>query len=62
MAKKTLTFEDKLKRIEEIVELLDSGEIPLDDMLKIYEEGIQLTKSLKEYLEKAEIKIVEIGK
>ena len=59
MAKKQ-SFEEKLKRLEEIVELLDMGEIPLEEMLKNYEEGIALTKELRKYLNEAEIRIINV--
>lgn len=56
------TFESKLARLEEIVGLLDGSEIPLNEMLKNYEEGNNLVKELRDYLNNAEMKIVEINK
>jgi exodeoxyribonuclease VII small subunit len=55
------TFEEQFKRLEEIVELLDSGDAPLEELLKIFEEGMQLAKSLREFLNKAEQKVIEIS-
>lgn len=55
-------FEEKLKRLEEIVGLLDSSEVPLEDALKVYEEGIGLANELRKFLESAELKIIEISK
>jgi exodeoxyribonuclease VII small subunit len=63
MAKKTeKTFEEKLRRLEIIVELLDKGEEPLDELIKLYEEGMQLATNCREFLEKAELKVIEISK
>jgi len=62
MAKKTLSFEQQLNRLEEIVAILDEGNIPLDEMLKIYEEGMNLASEMKNYLEKAEQKVIDISK
>lgn len=61
MAKKQ-TFEEKLQRLEEIVELLDSGDVPLEEMLKSYEEGIGLTGELRKYLNEAELRIINVQK
>lgn len=59
---KELKFEEKLKRIEEIVEVLDSGETDLEEMLKLYEEGMKLASESREFLDKAEQKIIDISK
>jgi len=49
-----LSFEEQLQRLEEIVEILDDGGAALDEMLKLYEEGMQRSQYCREYLEKAE--------
>ena len=54
MAKKTLTFEAAVFRLEEILQRLESGDADLSASLKLYEEGIALTRSCTELLEKAE--------
>lgn len=55
-------FEEKLQRIREITEAMDSTETSLDDMIKLYEEGMALAGECKGFLENAEMKIVEINK
>ena len=60
--KKTQGFEEQFNRLEEIVDILDSGEEPIEKLMEYYEEGMKLTKSMKNFLEEAEQKIVEIGK
>ena len=54
------SFEEKINRIQEIVDLLDSGEKPLEEMIIIYEEGMKLATECKSFLENAENKIIDI--
>ena len=60
--KKEETFEDNLKRLQEISDLLEDGEIGLDQSIKLYEEGIKLSKVCYDKLEAAELKITELKK
>ncbi|MBE2189059.1 MAG: exodeoxyribonuclease VII small subunit [Desulfobulbaceae bacterium] len=55
-----MKFEDKIKRIDEISEILDEGNVSLDEMTKLYEEGLSLASDCRKYLEKAELKIIDI--
>lgn len=59
---KTTSFEAKLTTFQEIINTLDSGELPLDEQVNLYEKGMKLAKELKDFLEKAEMKIIEINK
>ena len=52
-----LKFEDCLTRLEQIVSALESGNLPLEDSLKVFEEGIALTRRCAKYLDEAEQKI-----
>ena len=52
-----LKFEKALERLEKIVEELEAGDIPLEDALKKYEEGVRLSRLLNEKLSQAEKKI-----
>ncbi len=63
-AKKTSkqTFEDAIKRLEKIVEALEQGDVPLDEALNLYEEGIQLSRSCGERLKEAELRIKKLNK
>ena len=56
------SFEDSLNRLEKIVESLEQGQVPLDDALKLYEEGIQLSKACAEKLKAAELRIKKLAK
>ncbi|MEN8259136.1 MAG: exodeoxyribonuclease VII small subunit [Pseudomonadota bacterium] len=56
--KKTSTlFEESLKELEEIVELLERGDIPLEDSLKSFERGVKLTRACQKALKEAEQKV-----
>jgi exodeoxyribonuclease VII small subunit len=50
-------FEDRLQRLEKIVEDLEKGEVPLDHALKLFEEGMQLSNACRKELEDAEGRI-----
>ncbi|MFI5184870.1 MAG: exodeoxyribonuclease VII small subunit [Vicinamibacteria bacterium] len=51
------SFETALKQLEEIVQRLEKGELSLEESLKLYEEGIQLSRLCHGKLEEAEGKI-----
>ncbi|MGQ0812764.1 MAG: exodeoxyribonuclease VII small subunit [Nitrospiraceae bacterium] len=50
-------FEHAMARLEAIVAELEKGELPLDESLKIFEEGIRLSKSCLKMLDEAERKV-----
>jgi exodeoxyribonuclease VII small subunit len=50
-------FEECLQRLEKIVEQLEKGEIPLEQALKLFEEGIALSNNCRKELEDAEGKV-----
>ena len=51
------TFESRLKSLEELVDQLESGELPLEQAVKTFEEGMKLSKQLNEALAAVEQKI-----
>ncbi len=51
------TYEKDYKKLEEIVKKLESGDISLDESVKLYEEGVALYKSLEKTLKEYEGKI-----
>lgn len=57
-----LSFEASYKKLEEILEKLNSGDTPLDDAIKLYEEADQLIKVCNERLSAAEQKIEKLVK
>jgi exodeoxyribonuclease VII small subunit len=58
---KTNSFEDSFTRLQEILESLESDNCTLEQTLKLYEEGLQLTKFCQDKLNKAELRIKEIN-
>ena len=54
---KQKTFEESLKRLEEIVRALENGDTPLDESMKLFEDGVSLSATCNELLEKAEQKV-----
>jgi exodeoxyribonuclease VII small subunit len=47
-------FEEQLKGLEGIVEKLEQGDLPLEDSIKLFEEGVKLSEACKKELEEAE--------
>jgi exodeoxyribonuclease VII small subunit len=56
------TFEQSLRRLEQIVERLEKGEVSLDDSIKMYEEGIVLSKACMDKLSRAELRLKKLSK
>lgn len=59
----TLSFEQSLARLDEIIAMLEKDNVPLDDLMKLYEEGVGLLRSCNEQLDGAEqkVKILKIS-
>lgn len=58
--KKELSFEESLLKLEEIVKKLESGEVPLDDAIKEFNEAMVLAKNCDQKLKNAEEAITKI--
>lgn len=58
--KKKLDYEKSVLRLEEITKLLESGELSLEESMKLFEEGTKLSAACYEMLNKAEQKITKI--
>jgi exodeoxyribonuclease VII small subunit len=58
----TLPFEEALKKLETIVEAMESEDLPLETLLSKYEEGTQLARICQEKLAEAEAKIQQLEK
>ncbi|MFA6286267.1 MAG: exodeoxyribonuclease VII small subunit [Opitutaceae bacterium] len=56
------SFEDALERLETIVESMESGEVPLAELLAKFEEGNTLLKVCESRLKEAELKIEQLKK
>lgn len=58
--KKNVSFEEGLKRLESIAGQMEQGELPLEELLALYEEGLRLSEELKLKLDAAEGRMMEV--
>jgi exodeoxyribonuclease VII small subunit len=56
----TMNFEDALRALEDVVRKLESGEVPLDESITLYERGEQLRKLCQARLDAAQARIERI--
>ena len=54
MPKKTKSFEENLSELQKIVDVLDTGKVPLAEVLQLYKDGISLIEKANQELERAE--------
>ena len=62
MDNKDMSFEASIKRLDEIVKLLEKGDAPLSESLKLFEEGTELIGNCDKLLNEAEQKVVKLRK
>ena len=62
MAKSEKNFEDLMVKLEEITEKLENDKLSLDESVKLFEEGIKISKECNEKLEDAEKRITVLLK
>ncbi len=56
-----MKFEEAVLKLNRIVEKLESGELSLEDSIKLYQEGIELSMSCKKEIDNAKIKITQFN-
>ncbi len=61
-AEKDLNFEESLEKLETIVKKLETGEVPLDDAIKEFNEAMKLAKKCDDKLKSAEESITKVVK
>ncbi len=54
------SFEDSIRRLSEIVEALEGGDLPLEQSLKLFEEGVKLSRASQATLDGAEKRVEEL--
>jgi exodeoxyribonuclease VII small subunit len=54
------SFEDSVRRLGEIVERLESGDMPLEDSLALFEEGVRLARTSQAKLDAAERRVEQL--
>lgn len=57
MVKKSLRFEESLAELEQLVDRMEQGNLPLEDALKLFERGIELSRNCQKALKEAEQKV-----
>ncbi len=60
MAKKEPAFEDSFRQLEDIVRKLETGGLPLDESVSLFEEAMRLAKACNARLDTAELRITQI--
>jgi exodeoxyribonuclease VII small subunit len=55
-----MDFEKKLTRLEEIVHKMEKGDLALDDSMKLFEEGVKLSRECQTQLTKAEAQVKKL--
>ena len=54
------SFEDNLQQLEDIVSKLEQGDLPLDESLELYEQGVQAYRECHRRLQDAETRVVQL--
>lgn len=57
-----LSYEQAVEKLEEIVRRIESGQVGLEDSIKLYEEGMALGKRCKEILTQAEQRVEQVSR
>ncbi|WP_077299527.1 exodeoxyribonuclease VII small subunit [Virgibacillus pantothenticus] len=60
MAEKELTFEEAMQQLEQVVEKLETGDVPLEKAITYYQDGMKLSKLCTEKLNQVEEKMTKI--
>ncbi len=56
-----INYEKSVARLEEITDKLENGNLPLEEMMKLYEEGTALAAKCSKVLDAAQLKITELS-
>lgn len=60
MNQENKTFEASMQRLEQIVRMMERGDAPLEESLKLFQEGTELVRSCGKLLEDAELQVKKI--
>ena len=61
MNQQNQTFEENMQRLELIVRAMERGDVPLEESLKLFQEGTQLVASCTKLLDDAELQVKKIS-
>ena len=62
MNEKNITFEGNMQRLEQIVRAMERGDVPLDESLKLFQEGTELVRTCGKMLEDAQLQVEKVVK
>ena len=57
MNEKNMTFEQSMQRLEQIVRTMERGDAPLEESLKLFQEGTDLVRNCNQLLENAQLQV-----
>ena len=60
MNQKNKTFEESMQRLEQIVRAMERGDVPLEESLKLFQEGTELVRSCAKLLDDAQLQVKKI--
>ena len=60
MDKQNKSFESNMQRLEQIVRAMERGDVPLEESLKLFQEGTELVRSCNELLDNAQLQVKQI--
>ena len=60
MSKKSKTFEESINRLEQIVRAMERGDVPLEESLKLFQEGTELVHTCTKLLDDAQLQIKKV--
>ena len=60
MSKKNVSFEENMLRLEQIVRALERGDVPLEESLKMFQEGTELIRRCGNLLDEAQLQVQKI--
>lgn len=60
MSGKAKTFEQSMERLEQIVRAMEKGDVPLEESMKLFQEGTELVRSCGKLLEEAQLQVKKI--
>ena len=61
MNQKNATFEQNMQRLEQIVRAMERGDVPLEESLKLFQEGTSLVEACGKLLDDAELQVKKIS-
>ena len=60
MNRKNASFETNMQRLEQIVRAMERGDVPLEESLKLFQEGTDLVRSCNQLLDEAQLQVKKI--